>query len=29
LRSMGEEPVGPATQIAAIRRYAEAIGLKP
>jgi len=29
VRTMGEAPVGPATQIAALRRYAEAIGLKP
>jgi len=28
IRTMGEQPMGPATQIAAIRRYAEAVGLK-
>jgi hypothetical protein len=25
---MGETPVGPATQIEALRKYAEAVGLK-
>jgi probable F420-dependent oxidoreductase len=29
VRTMGELPVSPSTQIAAIRRYAEAVGLKP
>jgi probable F420-dependent oxidoreductase len=29
VRQMGVEPVSPATQIAALRRYAEAVGLKP
>lgn len=28
VRTMGEKPVGPATQIEAIRKYAEAVGLK-
>jgi probable F420-dependent oxidoreductase len=29
IRTMGEQPMSPATQIAAIRKYAEAVGLKP
>ena len=28
VRTMGETPVGPATQIEALRKYAEAVGLK-
>lgn len=29
VRTMGEEPVSPATQISALRSYAEGVGLKP
>ncbi|MGE0387566.1 MAG: LLM class F420-dependent oxidoreductase [Gammaproteobacteria bacterium] len=29
IRTMGEQPIGPAAQMQALRRYAEGVGLKP